>query len=153
MKKFSLNELFPTETDKEHNTYRYKSAKPNLFDIDTLFNNKDETDIIFDSHTLLKNTEEIKKKLDKYYNKSFKECCKIIKIANNHNITDTIFDVSAYSNDCYEYKSSDCLLFIENKLNEQSIDTYIINETKIFITWKNLEQKLLQKKNIADYVT
>lgn len=150
MSKFSIDELFPNETDKQNKIYQPAKPKKVIFDLDTLFKNDDDdkTEFVFDSQTLLKNTEALKNKLEKYYNKSYIQCCKYISNANNHNVTDILFEVTEYANDCYEYNSLDCLRFIEKKLNAEYIDTYIIDgsRTKIFITWKNLDKKLNTQK-------
>ncbi len=48
--------------------------------------------------------------------------------------------------DVLDYNSYDCLKIIQEKLNEQKISSIIMSKNKIFITWKNLEEKIIVSK-------
>jgi hypothetical protein len=82
-----------------------------------------------------------RKKLLQQYMAIYNLCCAKIKEANSFAITDIIFEVVNFIPECQEYKPKKCLKFIKKRLNEQLIDTYIISDTKIFITWAKLEIK------------
>lgn len=110
-------------------------------DVNTLFKNKENTNN-FNSRTLLNNVYDRRKMLLRWYNNMYTVCCEKITIVNSNGLTDMIFEVMNYIPECPEYKSIECLKFIEKNLITQLIDTKIISDTKIFITWNNLESKI-----------
>jgi hypothetical protein len=137
MSNFNLETLFPSK-----NSIKNKNGK---LDLNTLFKSTENENYEFDSSILLKNKELIEKKLEKCYMKYFVSCCDKIKVANEHGIVDIFFQVSDFIPEITEYKPLNCLLFIQNKLNLQSIDTHIYSNNTLFITWSNLESKISKK--------
>lgn len=72
--------------------------------------------------------------LDLYYN-----CVEQIKYNDILAQTDIVFVVPILVKGLYEYNSVDCLNFIEKRLREAFIDTSILSNVAIFITWKYIE--------------
>lgn len=135
--KFNIANLFPNED----------GSKPYIggrLDINTLFKKKPEDDLTinFDSKTLLQKSQRQRQKLLKWYVKMFNVCSQKITQANTFGITDILFEVINFIPECPEYKPLECIKFIEMKLNDQHINTYIVSTTQIFITWADLENKI-----------
>jgi hypothetical protein len=141
--KFNIANLFPNEDGSKP----YIGGK---LDVNTLFKKKTDDEIImnFDSRSLLKTTHLQRKKLHKWHIKMFNTCSHKITQANALGITDIIFEVINFIPECPEYKPLECIKFIESKLNEQHINTWIVDTTKIFITWADLELKLSSHEEI-----
>jgi hypothetical protein len=140
MANFTVSKLFP---DEDGTTRRIGTGKLN---VNTLFKNKleEDTNKIFDSKTLLTQEKGRKKVVHSYNMNMFNVCCDKIKSANSCGVKDIVFEVMNFIPECPEYKPEKCLVFISEKLDEQHIGTVILSDTKIFITWKNLEEKIRQ---------
>lgn len=93
----------------------------------------------FTSGDLIKTRNEKRKKLLEEYQNIYRVCLEKIKKQDPLFITDIIFEVPdiIYSN--ADYKSENCLEYIEKKLNDMYIDTYRLSSNSIFITWKFIE--------------
>jgi hypothetical protein len=93
----------------------------------------------YNAETLIKiQHDKREKKLDTFI-KYYSRCFETIKILNNKNMTDMIFDVPDKVPECPDYNPIDCMDFIESKLKEKYMDIYRINYKTIFITWKYIE--------------
>lgn len=136
LEKLNIENLFATDDN------RLSHCNGNL-DINTLFG-----DIVkienyeFDSQILLDGIFKKRQKLNECYTQSYKNCCETIISANNVGLTDIIYDVPKFMPDCIDYVSLNCLKFIEKKLHEQKISILPLSQTKMFITWINLEEKI-----------
>lgn len=135
--KFNIANLFPNPDGSKP----YIGGK---LDVNTLFRKKQEDDLTinFDSRDLLKTAHVKRKKILKWYVKMFNACTEKIKSANSFGITDIVFEIINFIPECPEYKPLKCLKFISKKLNEQHINTYIVNSTHLFITWADLELRI-----------
>lgn len=138
LRKLNIGNLFETND----------GSKPYLngnLDINTLFtkNTTDLKDFSFDSQNLLDGIKKRRKKTDDYYMETYRTCCATISSANDSGLVDILFDVPDYVPECIDYKPKKCLNFIREKLEEQKISSLILSESRIFITWSNLEEKLL----------
>ncbi|AYV78892.1 MAG: hypothetical protein Edafosvirus45_1, partial [Edafosvirus sp.] len=80
------------------------------------------------------------------FNNIYRVCLEKIKRENEFNKTDIIFDVPLAILGNTEYKSIDCLDFIENKLRALHIDTYKLSARSIFISWLYVEVNKLNLK-------
>lgn len=139
--KFSVESLFPTSVGE--NSYTYGK-----FDVNTLFDNikfGEEKEQNFDSDILLKNILTKRENIRKSYVKMFNLCCLKIKMADGLGKTDLIFELPEVIIDFTEISRRGCLQYISNRLRKQHLDTFVINNSKIFITWKFIE--LNKEKN------
>jgi len=129
---FNVNTLFPSDNDAhDENTE---------LDIDNLFSDNNFKNYVFNSSVLLKRTHIEKKNVAIWHMKKFKECCEKIKELNEKDITELIFDVvNDYS---FGYNPADCIAFIKDKLDKQKLETVIISDSKLYISWASLEEKL-----------
>lgn len=92
----------------------------------------------FDSRRLLNNIYERRKKLRNWIVEIYNSCCKKIEDADEDNRTDIIFEVPVTQGN-YANKTREALNYISENLKKDFIDSYIINDRKIFITWKYIE--------------
>ena len=128
------------------NKNKVKPKTNGKLDIHTLFKLPDtEKDFEFNSDCLLDGIKKKKEKLNNTYFNIYKICCNTIISANNSETTDIEFKVPYYVPECIDYDTLGCLCYIQDKLQEQEISTYLISRTKMFITWNNLEEKLKEK--------
>ena len=75
------------------------------------------------------------------FNEMLRYCYQRIEETNDNNDTDLIFTVIENIPDCKEYDPKECLEYISFKLRTQDLDTKILSNTSIFITWKYIELK------------
>lgn len=134
---FNISTFFPNEDGTINNNN-------GNFTVNSLFKKIPEQNNVnnFDSKVLLKTLKQRRKKLLFTYMNMYNLCCVKIKEANTYAITDIIFEVNNINHECVGYSPLQCLLFIKKKLDEQLIETHIMNPTHIFITWYNLESKI-----------
>ena len=139
-KKFNLESLFPSD---------HKSSNRGKLDMNTLFGNEedDSNSYKFDSKILLSNIHKRKKKLDATHNDMFRGCCESIKGASEAGYSHIHYDVPKHVIDCNDYKPSECLEFIKEKLNEQKLNIKIISRTRMYISWEDIEEKLENNEN------
>jgi len=131
-----------------NNSINYSSGKLdiNCISRDKFINDTPEQN--FNSDVLLKNIKKKRNNIRNIFVNSYNLCCEKIKEADNMSLTDIIFElpISMFiSNpDC---KYIDIINYIDNNLKKQKLNTYIINNRKIFITWKFIE---LNKENLYE---
>jgi hypothetical protein len=136
-KKLSINDL--TNSNKITNNN-------NKLDIYSIQPNKEKNDLPLVDE-LINSIKIRKKKLQNSYQELYKKCIEKIKLFDKNNKNDIIFSVPLYIDDCPFYNSIDCIKFINDELKKFFMDTYIINETSIFITWIYIEQNK-EKNNL-----
>jgi hypothetical protein len=123
-----------------NNSINYSSGKLNIDCIsrDKFINDVPSKD--FNSDDLLKNIKKKRMNIRNTYVNCYNLCCEKIKEADNLGLTDIIFElpISMFiSNpDC---KDREIINYIDNNLKKQRLNTYIIDNRKIFITWKFIE--------------
>lgn len=132
MDKISIENLVPNAR---------KSAGAQSLDIKSLSNTLNSNDIAntFNADVLI-NTNKVKReKLLQTYTKYYNHCVDQIVTLNNTGKTDLVYDVPSLVPDCKEYNPLNCLEFIALKLQREFIDTFYIDKTLLFITWKYIE--------------
>ena len=133
----SVDNLFPEGKKKS-------GINNKKLDIDTLFKGtplNDEPEIDFSSDKLLDKIKKRRKNKLKKFNEMLRYCYQRIEETDNNNDTDLVFSVIENIPDCKEYEPRECLEYISLKLRTQDLDTKILSNTTIFITWKYLELK------------
>ena len=74
------------------------------------------------------------------YVKCYNLCCEKIKEANDIGLTDIIFELPTAmfitNTDCSDVN---IIKYIDINLRKEKLNTYIINNRKIFVTWKFIE--------------
>ena len=73
------------------------------------------------------------------YRKYLADCISQIENCNDHDITDIIYTVPTNILTHEKYDRFDCLEYIESKLRKKYLDTYIVSDTQIFVSWVNIE--------------
>jgi hypothetical protein len=118
-------------------------------DINTLFKKceKVNDNFVFDSEILLESIKIKKQKILDCHLSIFKTCCESIISANSSGITDIIHEIPEHVPDVLDFNSKKCLVFIKNKLREQKISSTLLTNTRIFITWNDLEEKINADKD------
>uniref|UniRef100_A0A6C0ABZ1 Uncharacterized protein n=1 Tax=viral metagenome TaxID=1070528 RepID=A0A6C0ABZ1_9ZZZZ len=130
----SIETLYPKS--KINKEFDVNSFNTNLLDIEN-----------FDTDKLIKERENREKKLKTVYKKLLGTCLHKIQILNDRDETDMVYNVPQIYYGFSKYEPFDCLTYIEKKLRKKYLDTYILSETKIFISWKNIEEnKKIQKE-------
>ena len=66
-------------------------------------------------------------------------CCNRIKDSDTNGITDLVFELPELIIDASIYKEKECIEYISKNLRDQHIDTLILKNNKLFITWKYFE--------------
>lgn len=139
----SIDKLFPDGNNKS-------GIRGKKLDIDTLFKGtplNNEPDINFNSDTLLEKVIKRRQNKLKKFNEMLRYCYQRIEETDNNNDTDLVFAVIENMPDCKEYDPRECLEYISIKLRTQDLDTKILSDTSIFITWKYLELKKENNSN------
>ena len=128
--KDSLNTDIPEPTNNINNI-----SINNLFESST-FKTSISDDYIIEKIKLNKINEI--NKINDLYELKYKECLIKINNAIELNLTDIVFSVNNNYFGYKTYDSSECLLYIKNKLNSKNFLTYISTKKDIFISWKNI---------------
>lgn len=101
-----------------------------------------EPDRDFDSTKLLININERRKKKRNWLVDMYNKCCTQIKEADELGLTDIIFTVPEIIIENSSYKHIEAIEYISKNLREQKLDTYIIDNRNLFVTWKYIEINL-----------
>ena len=137
MDKISISNLFPTSKDN----------KP--LDVYSLYNTRDQKTkhkINLNIDRLINLREERRKKIFDHYEKIFNMCVNKINLANDLKKIQVVYDVPDGVFGTTEYNMYDCLEYIQQKLKEKHIDSFIISNKSIYISWENLEQNIKNDK-------
>ena len=133
--KFTIDTLMPSSNS---NYLQRGKIDVNSISKDKFIN--DDPDINFNSDDLLKTIHKRREKTRAALVSSYNLCCEKIKEADGLGLTDLVFEVPNMISMSNIYcKDIDVLRYIGDKLKKQKLNTYIINEKKIFITWKFIE--------------
>jgi len=135
-KDICIDSLFPSDIKAGTRGHR--------LDVESLFSgtplNNDPT-ITFTSDILLDRINKRRQEKLKCYNSMLKYCHDRITTADDVQGTDLIFSVVESFPECKEYEPRECLEYISTKLRMDLIDTTILSDTTLFVTWKYLELK------------
>jgi len=101
-----------------------------------------EPDRDFDANKLLDNIYERRRKKRNWLVDMYNKCCGKIKDADDSGLTDIIFTLPDLILEHSSYKQYEAIEYISKNLREQKLDTYIIDDKNIFITWKFYELHL-----------
>jgi hypothetical protein len=142
--KLNVENLFSSKRGK-------KLQSKGKLDIKTLFRKQKNEDQSFDSSILLENITKRKKRLDEKYIEIFRLCRDKIIAANSAGITDILYEVPEFVPECQNYNSFESMNLIIEKLNDQQLSCMIINNRMIFISWHDLENKLISRYEIKEH--
>lgn len=128
------------------NLFNCKTGHSQVLDVKTLINTHDNS---FDIKKLIDTREQKRKKLIDAYTRSYAQCINKISVANTLGKNDLLYSVASYVKDVPNYRSDECLKYIEQRIKSLYMDTYIVNKTTIFITWAYIEAniKIEDEKN------
>ena len=105
-------------------------------------NDDNRKPVEFNVESLINVRKEKKRMTHNKYKKITDVCLNKIKNANKINQTDIIFNVPLTVFGCNEYNTWNCLDYMEYKLRKLHMDTYVMSETTIFISWLNIENNM-----------
>jgi hypothetical protein len=137
LKNITIDKLIPSNSNESQN---YIKGKINLNSIskDKFIN--DDPDINFNSNILLDNIKKRRMNVRTILINAYNLCYEKILEADKSGLTDMIFlipyKMQLNSNICTPIH---ILTYISNALQKELINTYIIDQTHLFITWKFLE--------------
>ncbi len=80
------------------------------------------------------------------YNKLYNLCVKKIQSVALNGLSDCIFSLPLYDNNCPIYDLDECAQYIINRLNNNLFGTLMMTRETIFITWHFLELDLEKNK-------
>lgn len=89
--------------------------------------------------SMIKMTDNKRKRIINKYNEIFNICMSNIKIAFSIGKEDLIYKIPFYVSGIPEYNTKDCLTFIKQRIMELYMDSSIISQNEIFITWHYIE--------------
>lgn len=138
MENFSVKTLCPNA--------KVLSKNNKIFGIDNIILPNENTEKEFNVNELIKVRKQKRKKLLETYMKFYNQSLKDIETANSINKTDIFFKIPDSVYDCNEYKSVECIEFIQKKLCEKLIDTLKIDNNTLFISWFYLELNINQHR-------
>lgn len=98
-----------------------------------------EPDRDFDSTKLLNSINDRRKKKRNWLVDMYNQCCAKIKDADDAGLTDIIFTLPEIIVENSSYKHIEAIEYVSKNLRDQKIDTYIIDNRNLFVTWKYLE--------------
>jgi hypothetical protein len=128
------------------NIFNHKTGKSSQIDVESIgFKSHQQN---FDVVKLVETREKAREILLAKHLFFLKECHRQITVANSSGKTDLIFCVKKYCTDVPQYNSLDCLDFISRRLASNYIDSFIINNTSLFVSWMYLESNI---KKYASY--
>ncbi len=93
----------------------------------------------FNSHELLKNIYDKRKKRRNWLVEMYNLCCNKIKDADDNGITDIVFELPPIIMENSKYMHKEAIEYISKNLRDQHIDTLLLDNKSLFITWKYLE--------------
>lgn len=96
----------------------------------------------FDSTGLLNNIIDKRIKKRNWLVDMYNKCCNQIKDANDLGLSDIFFTLPEIIVENSSYKHKEAIEYVSKNLREQKLDTFIINERTLFVTWKYLELNL-----------
>jgi hypothetical protein len=133
MDKLNINNLF-NQNEENYNV---------PLDIKSLFGKTEKPEKInFSIEKLLINKKKKKLRVKNEHIRIYGLVLKKIMAVNNTNSLNMIYDVPEFIFGLSEYDSLECLLYIENKLqNLYSITTYKLSKKNLFISWKDVTEK------------
>ena len=71
----------------------------------------------------------------------FNKCCRKINEASDKDLYDIVFSVPYFVSQCPLYCVQECVDFVNQRLKKELFDTYVLNDTSLFITWRFIELK------------
>ena len=146
----SVDDLFPSYDDEN-----FRRSNPKL-DVNSLarnFSYDKQEELNFNSDILLKNIIERRKLLRNTHVKLYNACCQQIKEVDglNNGVTSIIFTLDKKYDECPFLNHMDCIKYIDENLKKELLDTYVMNDRQIFVTWKFIElNKQMVKKDDND---
>jgi hypothetical protein len=96
------------------------------------------TKVTFSVDSLIADREDREKKIVEEYKKIFHKCLKKIKLANKMNKYDIIFEIPTTVFMCPGYNTLCCMNYINSRLQKLYMDTSILTDRTLFITWINI---------------
>lgn len=139
--KMNIETLMPSKNNNYNHTKK--------LDVNTISSGKQinlDPSRDFNSNDLLNGIYERRKKMRNWFVDMYNLCCNRIKDADENGFTDLIFELPELLIDSSIFKEKECLEYISKNLREQNIDTLLLNNNKLFITWKYIE--LYKEKKI-----
>ena len=136
MDKININNLFGGTNNKPLNVHT-------LYDTQ---GNKDREKVSLNIERLIHLRDERKNRVLVQYEKTYTSCINKITIANELNKTDITFTAPDTSFGYTDYNVVDCVNYIKTKLDELKLDTMVLSDNTLYISWLNLGKNIGEKK-------
>lgn len=139
-REINIETLMPSH----NNNYNYNKNK-GILTVDMISSGSKinvEPDRDFDSTQLLNNILERRRKKRNWLVEMYNKCCLQIKEADNFELTDIIFTLPEIIVENSSYKHIEAIEYVSKNLRLQKLDTYIIDNRNLFVTWKYIELNL-----------
>lgn len=133
MDRINIDNLFPSA--------KQKGRSP--LDVYSLYHPKEaqrEEENQFSIENLIQFREDKKKKAVVHYERIYTMCLNRIAYVNNMSKTDMVYHIPLAIYRCPEYDANECLKILETRLRAQYLDTLILNQNSLFISWLNVAQ-------------
>ncbi len=136
MDKININNLFGGTNNKPLNVHTLYDTK----------GNKDKEKVSLNIERLINLRDERKNRVLIQYEKTYNSCLNRITTANELNKTDITFVAPESSFGHIDYNVVDCIDYIKRKLDELKLDTLILSESTLYISWLNLGKNRSENK-------
>ncbi len=150
MDKLSISTILQRDDVCNNNKNNNKSNNKSNIDIKSLMtitNSYYDHTINFTADQIIKLNKEKREKILEVYNKYYYKCIEKIKLLNNQGKIDLIYEVPEIIPECPDYIAKFCIEYMCKKLKENYFDTYMMNPTTLFVTWKYIEANKEKNKN------
>lgn len=94
----------------------------------------------FSVEKLISVREEKKKKIIEEYKKNFNLCLNKIDATNDMGGTKIVFNIIPAIFGCPGFEPYECTKYIEERLKKLHMDTMILSEQSLFVSWSNIEE-------------
>jgi len=138
MDKLSISNLFSTN-----------ATQNKKLDIDTLFprgSRINDSQPYIDVDKLTSDRKIKEKIIRDIYKKFLGSCIDKVHIYNNMDKTDMVFKVPSYVYSQPRYNNKDCMKYISKELRKVYMDTLVISDNELFVSWLNIDKNKELKK-------
>ena len=139
MDKININNLFPNQNN---------DFKP--LDVYSLYGSKDAkltNQVTFSIDNLLNKNKLKRLKVYKEYHKIYRMCLTKVSIAINMDLLNICYQIPENAIGYNNYDKNDCLNYLQEKLKLMYMDTFVISDNTLFVSWEHVEDN---KKNIRE---
>ena len=140
MDKININNLFVGANAGKSGEINIK----NIFDTN---DNYSSSSVKVNIDKMISMKEEKKRKAREQYSKIYGICTNKINDAISVGNSELIFDIPYKVPFVIEYSNVECMEYINEKLKDIDMDTILVSDVSIFISWRFIEENMKAKKS------